>query len=65
MSTFGKVSTKIQDKFEQASLLSGISDIIVTRWKTGQLKSTSFFACFGRKASGLKNKNVITTVNGF
>lgn len=35
MSAFGKVSTKIQNKFEQASLLSGISDIIVTRWKTG------------------------------
>jgi hypothetical protein len=34
-SALEKVSTTLQDKFEQTNLLSGASDIIVTKWKTG------------------------------
>jgi phosphatidate phosphatase PAH1 len=60
---FDKVSTKIHNKIKQANLLSGASDIITTRWKTGEIKSTPFFVCFGHKAMKLKNKNIMVIVN--
>lgn len=60
---FDKASHKIHDKLKHAKILSGTSDIIVTRWKTGELRSTPFFVCFGHKAIKVKSKKVIVIVN--
>lgn len=38
--------------------MEGVSDIIVVRHKSGQYKSTQFFACFGPYAVSLKGTPV-------
>ena len=65
-SVISKVSKLFLASFDQTALLSGISDILVIKWKNGNCVSTPFLACFGAHAMGTSVKVFINNmlING-
>jgi phosphatidate phosphatase PAH1 len=43
--------------------MQGTSDIIVVRWRTGELKCTPFLACFGSHPSSTLNPIINIYIN--
>ena len=49
--------------FEETALISGISDIIVVKWKNGEYHSSPFLICFGSDSLLHKGKKVRILIN--
>lgn len=49
--------------FEENAILTGVSDIIIVKQKSGKYKCTPFLVCFGPYLLTHQNKRVNTIIN--
>lgn len=62
-SNYKKLTTMVQGIYQETALLTGISDVMVVKWKDNTLHSSAFVVCFGTHSFFKKGKNLSIYVN--